>query len=83
MGLQVVALFPWRAKRDNHLSFNKGDVITVLEQQDIWWSGQLSGKVCLSFSLALSLAPSLSLFLSPFLSFQCLVLYLSLFYTKG
>lgn len=31
--LQAQALYPWRAKKDNHLSFNKGDIITVKEQQ--------------------------------------------------
>ena len=46
--MRVVALYPWKAKRDNHLSFNKCDVITVLEQQDIWWSGQLNGLVHIS-----------------------------------
>ncbi|XP_013413935.1 intersectin-1 [Lingula anatina] len=43
--LQAQALYPWRAKKDNHLTFNKGDVITVLEQQDMWWSGKLHGKI--------------------------------------
>ncbi|XP_064627366.1 intersectin-1-like isoform X4 [Lineus longissimus] len=43
-GLQAQAVYPWRAKKDNHLTFNKGDVITVKEQQDIWWSGELNGK---------------------------------------
>uniref|UniRef100_A0A8C3DJK0 Uncharacterized protein n=1 Tax=Corvus moneduloides TaxID=1196302 RepID=A0A8C3DJK0_CORMO len=33
-GLQAQALYPWRAKKDNHLNFNKNDVITVLEQQE-------------------------------------------------
>ena len=44
-GLQVQALYPWRAKKDNHLTFDKGDMITVKEQQDMWWSGELNGKV--------------------------------------
>ncbi|KAG0426335.1 hypothetical protein HPB47_026548 [Ixodes persulcatus] len=44
-GLQAQALFPWRAKKENHLSFNKGDVITVKEQQDMWWYGDFEGKV--------------------------------------
>ncbi|EEC10669.1 intersectin, putative [Ixodes scapularis] len=43
-GLQAQALFPWRAKKENHLSFNKGDVITVKEQQDMWWYGDFEGK---------------------------------------
>ncbi|KAG8518546.1 Intersectin-1 [Galemys pyrenaicus] len=40
-GLQAQALYPWRAKKDNHLNFNKNDVITVLEQQDMWWFGEV------------------------------------------
>ncbi|XP_052810180.1 intersectin-1-like isoform X1 [Mya arenaria] len=43
-GLQAQALYPWKAKKDNHLSFNKGDVIHVREQQDMWWSGEVHGK---------------------------------------
>ncbi|KAJ8352480.1 hypothetical protein SKAU_G00239560 [Synaphobranchus kaupii] len=42
-GLQAQALYPWRAKKDNHLNFNKSDVITVLEQQDMWWFGEVQG----------------------------------------
>uniref|UniRef100_A0A665UZX2 Intersectin 1 (SH3 domain protein) n=1 Tax=Echeneis naucrates TaxID=173247 RepID=A0A665UZX2_ECHNA len=40
-GLQAQALYPWRAKKDNHLNFNKNEIITVLEQQDMWWLGEL------------------------------------------
>lgn len=40
-----MALYPYRAKKDDHLSFNKNDVIIVKEQQDMWWSGELSGNV--------------------------------------
>ncbi|CAG2198569.1 ITSN [Mytilus edulis] len=43
-GLQAQALYPWKAKKDNHLTFNKGDVIVVKEQQDMWWSGELHGQ---------------------------------------
>ncbi|MGH0133905.1 UNVERIFIED_CONTAM: hypothetical protein FKN15_067391 [Acipenser sinensis] len=43
-GLQAQALYPWRAKKDNHLNFNKNDVITVLEQQDMWWFGDVQGQ---------------------------------------
>ncbi|XP_068201300.1 intersectin-1-like [Palaemon carinicauda] len=39
---EAVGIFPWRAKQNNHLSFNKGDRITVREQQDQWWYGQLN-----------------------------------------
>ncbi|XP_062866960.1 intersectin-1 isoform X1 [Trichomycterus rosablanca] len=43
-GMQAQALYPWRAKKDNHLNFNKNDVITVLEQQDMWWFGEVQGQ---------------------------------------
>ncbi|XP_045103341.1 intersectin-1-like isoform X15 [Portunus trituberculatus] len=39
---EAVAVFPWRAKQRNHLSFNKGDRITVREQQEQWWYGELN-----------------------------------------
>ncbi|XP_042887891.1 intersectin-1-like isoform X5 [Penaeus japonicus] len=40
---EAVGVFPWRAKQNNHLSFNKGDRIVVREQQDQWWYGELNG----------------------------------------
>lgn len=43
-GLQAQALYPWRAKKDNHLNFNKNDVVAVLEQQDMWWFGEVQGQ---------------------------------------
>lgn len=43
-GLQAQALYPWKAKKENHLSFNKGDIIHVKEQQEMWWSGDLNGQ---------------------------------------
>ena len=39
------ALYPWIAKKDNHLSFEKDDVIMVTEMQEMWWYGQCKGKV--------------------------------------
>ncbi|KFM70235.1 hypothetical protein X975_27218, partial [Stegodyphus mimosarum] len=44
-GLQAQALFPWKAKKENHLSFNKGDIINVKEQQDMWWYGEFQDKL--------------------------------------
>lgn len=41
--VQAQALCSWTAKTDNHLNFSKDDVITVLEQQENWWLGELSG----------------------------------------
>lgn len=38
------ALNDFEGKEMNHLSFKAGDVITVIEQQDMWWSGELRGK---------------------------------------
>ena len=44
-GVTAEALYPWLAKKDNHLTFNKGDIILLKEQQDMWASGELNGKV--------------------------------------
>ena len=55
-GLQAQALYPWKAKKENHLTFNKGDIILVREQQDMWWSGDLAGKVSYGLCLCLSLS---------------------------
>ncbi|XP_041351400.1 intersectin-1-like isoform X2 [Gigantopelta aegis] len=43
-GLLCKAMYPWKARQDNHLTFNKDDVITVKEQQDMWWMGELNGQ---------------------------------------
>ncbi|KAJ8270493.1 hypothetical protein GJAV_G00115490 [Gymnothorax javanicus] len=37
------ALCSWTAKTDSHLNFSKDDIITVLEQQENWWLGELNG----------------------------------------
>lgn len=39
--LEAKALYPWKAKKEEHLSFNKGDIIKVLEQQEMFWRGEL------------------------------------------
>lgn len=44
-GLKAQAIYTWMAKKDNHLTFNKGDLIAIKEQQEMWWSGELNGKV--------------------------------------
>ena len=41
--MQAQALYTWRAKKSNQLSFNKGSIITVKEQQELWWYGELAG----------------------------------------
>ncbi|XP_038078610.1 intersectin-1-like [Patiria miniata] len=43
-GVKAEALYDWDAKKDNHLSFKKGDVLMLKEQQDMWWLGELNGK---------------------------------------
>jgi len=41
--VQAQALYTWRAKKSSQLSFNKGSIITVKEQQELWWYGELAG----------------------------------------
>jgi hypothetical protein len=35
----------YSGKKDNHLSFDKNEIISVREQQGPWWSGELNGKI--------------------------------------
>ncbi|XP_066490567.1 intersectin-2 isoform X1 [Tiliqua scincoides] len=39
--IKAQALCSWTAKKDNHLNFSKNDIITVLEQQENWWFGEV------------------------------------------
>ncbi|XP_069092135.1 intersectin-2 isoform X1 [Pleurodeles waltl] len=41
--LKAKALCSWTAKKDNHLNFSKNDIITVVEQQENWWFGEVHG----------------------------------------
>ncbi|KAJ8400295.1 hypothetical protein AAFF_G00396780, partial [Aldrovandia affinis] len=41
--LVAQALCSWEAQTDSHLSFSKDAMITVLEQQEEWWLGELNG----------------------------------------
>ncbi|KAM6221818.1 intersectin-2 [Rhynchocyon petersi] len=41
--VKAQALCSWTAKKDNHLNFSKHDIITVLEQQENWWFGEVHG----------------------------------------
>ncbi|XP_075779518.1 intersectin-2 isoform X3 [Pelodiscus sinensis] len=41
--LKAQALCSWTAKKDNHLNFSKNDIITILEQQENWWFGEVHG----------------------------------------
>jgi hypothetical protein len=43
--LQVITVAQYLGKKDNHLSFDKNEVITVRDQQGPWWSGELNGKI--------------------------------------
>lgn len=43
--LKVITIAPYTGKKENHLSFNKGEIINVREQQEAWWSGELNGKI--------------------------------------
>nr|XP_016851724.1 PREDICTED: intersectin-2 isoform X3 [Anolis carolinensis] len=40
--VKAQALCSWTAKKDNHLNFSKNDIITVLEQQENWWFGEVN-----------------------------------------
>ncbi|KAM9315865.1 intersectin-2 [Gastrophryne carolinensis] len=42
--VKAQALCSWTAKKDNHLNFTKNDTITVLEQQENWWFGEVRGQ---------------------------------------
>lgn len=43
--LKAVAINDFIATKSNHLGFKQGDVITLREQKDLWWSGELNGRV--------------------------------------
>ncbi|XP_077973395.1 intersectin-1-like isoform X1 [Styela clava] len=42
--LKCKALYPWQAKKDNHLTFDTDDIIVVSEQQAMWWFGSCNGN---------------------------------------
>lgn len=41
---QVRALYPFAGQEAGDLSFEVGDVITVLKKEGGWWEGELNGK---------------------------------------
>lgn len=42
----ATALFDFTAENEGELSFRKGDIIILLDiEDDVWWKGQLNGKV--------------------------------------
>ena len=49
------AIFNWKGSKDSHLTIRKGDVISILQQGDKWWSGELNGQVMFDLAVALEL----------------------------
>ncbi|XP_059155378.1 intersectin-1-like isoform X2 [Physella acuta] len=43
-GLLAKAIYPWKARQETDLTFDKDDVILVKEQQEMKWFGELNGK---------------------------------------
>ena len=43
--MQVITIAAYVGKKENHLSFNAGEIINVREQQGVWWSGELNGRI--------------------------------------
>ena len=43
--VKAQVLFSWKGSKDNHLTLEKGLVVSVLEQNDKWWSGEVEGRV--------------------------------------
>ena len=41
---RVVALYAYSGRDADHLTFNKDDIISVLDQNDMWYKGSLRGK---------------------------------------
>ncbi|XP_044011155.1 intersectin-1 isoform X3 [Aphidius gifuensis] len=43
---RVMAMYPHQAQNPDELSFNKGDVITLLDKiEENWWKGELNGVI--------------------------------------
>lgn len=53
-GLLAKALYPWKARQETDLSFDKDDTILVREQQDLKWYGEFNGKVG-AFTVAINI----------------------------
>jgi hypothetical protein len=43
--LRAIAIFSWKGRKENQLSFAKNDIIAVRKQGDSWWAGELNGQV--------------------------------------
>ena len=46
-GLLAKAIYPWKARQETDLTFDKDETILVKEQQDMKWFGEANGKVTL------------------------------------
>ena len=42
--MKVKALYDFVARTENEISFKKGDIVKVLDQDEGWWLGELDGK---------------------------------------
>ncbi len=45
MGVQAEVLYTWKGSKDNHLNLNKGEIVSLLQQSEKWWSGECNGAV--------------------------------------
>ncbi|GFS17450.1 intersectin-1 [Elysia marginata] len=43
-GLLAKAIYPWKARQETDLTFDKDETILVKEQQDMRWFGEVNGK---------------------------------------
>ena len=43
--LRAQVIFSWKGSKDNHLPIQRGEIVSVLQQSEKWWSGEFNGKV--------------------------------------
>ena len=43
--VKAIVKFSWSGSKDNHLSLKRGAIVSVYQQSEKWWSGELDGKV--------------------------------------
>lgn len=43
--MKAKVLYSWKGSKDNHLPIKKGEVITVLQRSEKWWSGEAGGRL--------------------------------------
>lgn len=56
-GLLAKAVYPWKARQETDLTFDKDDIILVKEQDDMKWFGELNGKVCIQHVVVKTMHP--------------------------